>query len=136
MRDASSSNTNKMANPYLGKTKAEMKKIYDTQIRNAGMSGTKLRKIADQMQAALKQTPKSKAKPAAAKAKPAAAKAKRPNQTTNGASLGSKLTKAEREKRAAAAKNPNKTVNGASLSSVLTKSEKEKRRKAAKNAGK
>ena len=129
MRDASSSNTNKMANPYLGKTKAEMKKIYDTQIRNAGMSGTKLRKIADQMQAALKQAPKSKAKPAAAKAK-------RPNQTTNGASLGSKLTKAEREKRAAAAKNPNKTVNGASLSSVLTKSEKEKRRKAAKNAGK
>jgi len=70
-RYASSSNTNKLANPFFGKTKAEMKKIYDEKIRKAGKSGEELRKIASQMQSALKSAPKGKpkAQPAASKPK-------------------------------------------------------------------
>ena len=94
-----------MANPFLGKTKAEMKRIYDSKIRNSGKSAAELRKIANQMQAALKQAPKSKAKPTTGRKSSQARVAdhSRPNQTKNGASLGSKVSAEEKARREKAA---------------------------------
>jgi len=94
-------------NPFMGKTRAQMKKMYDEKIRNSGKSGKALREIANQMQTALKAAPKvKKAAPTTKASKPAKSTPNtttRPNQTVNGASLGSKLTakeKANREKAA------------------------------------
>ena len=94
-------------NPFMGKTRAQMKKMYDEKIRNSGKSGKALREIANQMQAALKAAPKvKKTAPTAKSSKPAKStptSTSRPNQTVNGASLGSKLTAKEKDSRAKAA---------------------------------
>ena len=70
-------------NPFMGKTVAEMKKIYDDKYRGKDLSAAQLSKVADQMQAAKKSLPTAKAKTAAKKPaakKPAAKKpaAKKP----------------------------------------------------------
>ena len=88
-RYASSSNTNKLANPFLGKTKAEMKKLYDEKIRNAGKSGDELRKIASQMQAALKQAAKAKPKSQPAASKPKTTPKADPQRNTGSGRDGS-----------------------------------------------
>jgi len=65
-------------NPFMGKTRAQMKKMYDEKIRNSGKSGKALREIANQMQAALKAAPKvKKTAPTQSKAKPTQSKAER-----------------------------------------------------------
>ena len=78
---APSENTNRLANPFLGKTKAQMQKIYDDKIRKAGKSGEELRKIASQMQSALKKAPKNK--PKQSTPKPAASTPKPQTQATD-----------------------------------------------------
>ncbi len=79
-------------NPFMGKSVAEMKKIYDDNYRGKGLSAAKLSKVADQMQAAKKALPTAKSKPAAkkpaakpkAKAKPTAAQSSRFYSSSSG----------------------------------------------------
>ncbi len=79
-------------NPFMGKTVAEMKKIYDDKYRGKNLSAAQLSKVADQMQAAKKSLPTAKAKPAAkkpaakpkAKAKPTAAQSARFYSSSSG----------------------------------------------------
>ena len=59
-------------NPFIGKSVAEMKKIYDDKYRGKNLSAAQLTKVADQMQAAKKALSTAKPKPAASK--PAARK--------------------------------------------------------------
>ena len=66
-------------NPFMGKSVAEMKKIYDEKYRGKGLSAAKLSKVADQMQAAKKSLPTAKSKAAANKP---AAKKQMPGGTT------------------------------------------------------
>jgi hypothetical protein len=84
-------------NPFMGKSVAEMKKIYDDKYRGKDLSAAQLSKVADQMQAAKKSLPTAKAKPAAkkpaakkpavkpkAKAKPTAAQSSRFYSSSSG----------------------------------------------------
>ena len=67
-------------NPFMGKSVAEMKKIYDEKYRGKGLSAAKLSKVADQMQAAKKSLPTAKTKPAAKKAAPKAKPKAKPSK--------------------------------------------------------